>query len=225
MPHGLAEPTTAERARAPVAAIVLAAGRSSRMGRHKLILPLGGRPLVAHVVAAACSSRAEPILVVVGHEAERVREAVLGACPPERARFVVSPDYASGMASSLRAGLIAVPPACAGALVLLGDQPLVGPAVLDRLVAAAQEHPQQIVAASYGGQRGNPVYFPREDFAELEAITGDEGGRAVVARHRDRVMLVECGDLAAALDVDDLADYARIQEIWAARHEQRDGGE
>jgi len=194
----------------PIAAIVLAAGRSSRMGAHKLLLPLGGRPLVAHAVAAACASAADPVLVVLGHEAGRVRAAL----PPGRPSVVASPRHAEGMSRSLAAGLAAVPPECAGTLVLLGDQPLISAALLDRLMAAAREHPGDIISACYDGVRGSPVCFPRPYFAELLAIQGDEGGRAVVARHADRLRLVESGDLGSALDADDPEDYARLVALW-----------
>jgi molybdenum cofactor cytidylyltransferase len=194
----------------PIAAVVLAAGRSSRMGRHKLLLPLGDRPLVAHAVAAACASGADPVLVVLGHEAGRVRAAL----PPGRFRVVENPDHAQGMASSLRAGMGAVPPGCAGTIVLLGDQPLVGAPLIDRLIEDARAHPDTIVAATYGGYRGNPVYFPRQYFAELAAVEGDEGGRSVLAAHPERIRLVECADVASMLDVDLPDDYERARDAW-----------
>ncbi len=194
----------------PIAAIVLAAGRSSRMGRHKLLLPLGDRPVIAHVVAAACASGADPVLIVLGHEAERVRAALA----PSRIRTVENHAYMEGMASSLRAGIAAVPAECAGALVVLGDQPLITAALLDRLIDGARRDPGAIVAAAYAGQRGSPVYFPRMDFAALAVVEGDEGGRSVLAQHPDRVRLVACDDIGSALDVDRPEDYERIREAW-----------
>src|SRR5260370_11530864 len=98
-----------------IAAIVLAAGRSTRMGAHKLLLPLGGRPLVSYAVAAACASHAAPVVVVLGHDAD----AVQATLPPRRQRSVVNGAFASGMASSLRTGIAALPPSATGALVLL----------------------------------------------------------------------------------------------------------
>lgn len=202
----------------PVAAVVLAAGRSSRMGQHKLLLPLGGTAIVAHTVAAACASEADPVLVVVGHEAERVRVAL----PPGRHTVVANPDHAQGMASSLRAGIAALPQEVAGALVVLGDQPLITAELLDRLIAAAHEHPHGIVAASYEGRRGHPVYFPRRYFSEVQAVRGDEGGRSVLTRHREALVVVECGDLAPDLDADTPEDYRRLQEEWARRARERE---
>src|SRR5581483_6688072 len=152
---------------APLAAIVLAAGRSTRMDAHKLLLPLGNRPLVAHAVAAACASGAEPVIVVLGHDAGRVAAAL----PAGRQQVVINPSYQEGMATSLRAGLLALPAEPAGALILLGDQPFVTLDLIEQVLAAARETPERIVAASYEGQRGNPVYFPRAYFAELRAVT------------------------------------------------------
>jgi molybdenum cofactor cytidylyltransferase len=193
-----------------IAAIVLAAGRSTRMGAHKLLLPLGGRPLVSYAVAAACASRAAPVVVVLGHDAEAVRVAL----PPHRQRYVINDAFASGMASSLRAGIAALPPSATGALVLLADQPLVTATLVDEVLAGAATHPEQIVAATYGGVRSHPVYFPRTLFAELAAVAGDEGGRSVLARHADLVRLLPLEPAAAALDVDRPGDYERVVAAW-----------
>jgi molybdenum cofactor cytidylyltransferase len=195
---------------AAIAAIVLAAGRSRRMGAHKLLLPLGDRPLLAHVVAAACASTADPVIVVLGHEAARVAAAL----PPGRQRVIVNPDYREGMSTSLRVGLAAVPPQASGALILLGDQPLITPALVERMLGVAQESPDSIIAASYDGRRGNPVYFPRAYFGELEGVTGDEGGRSVIERHRDTLRLVEIANAAAALDTDSPDDYRHVLAAW-----------
>jgi molybdenum cofactor cytidylyltransferase len=182
-----------------IAAVVLAAGRSTRMGAHKLLLPLGGRPLVSYAVAAACASRAAPVVVVLGHDAEAVRVAL----PPHRQRYVINDAFASGMASSLRAGIAALPPSATGALVLL-----------DEVLAGAATHPEQIVAATYAGVRSHPVYFPRALFMELAAVAGDEGGRSVLARHADLVRLLPLEPAAAALDVDRPGDYERVVAAW-----------
>lgn len=198
-------------------AIVLAAGSSSRMGAHKLLLPLGDRPLASYAVAAACASAAAPVVVVLGREADELRAAL----PPGRYRAVVNPDYATGMASSLRVGLRALLTAhedtggfagspLAGALIALADQPLAGADLFDALLSAAAAAPAMIVAPSYAGQRGNPVVFSAALFPELERVAGDRGGREVIARHPDLLRLIEWPDVRAALDVDRPGDYERV---------------
>ena len=191
------------------AGVVLAAGRSSRMGAHKLLLPLGGRPLVGYAVGAALASAAHPVLVVVGYRAEEIRAAL----PAGTYQIVENARYAEGMATSLRAGIATVPASAAGAIVLLADQPLLRSAHIDSLLTVARTAPHAIVAASYDGRRGNPVYFPRRLFGELLAISGDEGGRSVIARHQDEVRLVDL-DPAVALDVDQPGEYEALLVSW-----------
>lgn len=196
-----------------IALVVLAAGRSSRMGAHKLLLPLGDRPVIAHVVGAALASRLRPVVVVLGYEADRMRAAL----PPGDLVVIENPAFAAGLATSLRAGLAAIPAGAAGAIVALADQPLLTAAHLDRLADAAETSRAPIVAAGYGGRRGNPVYFARAYFPELLAVTGDEGGRAVIARHAEEVALCELGDEGAGLDVDTPSDFARVRALWERR--------
>src|SRR5258705_690935 len=128
-----------------IAAVVLAAGRSTRMGAHKLLLPLGDRPLVSYAVAAACASRAAPVVVVLGHDAEAVRTAL----PPHRQRYVVNDAFASGMANSLRAGIPAPPLAATRALVLPAHQPVVDAAPVRQGLTPAPAHPERVVAAPH----------------------------------------------------------------------------
>jgi molybdenum cofactor cytidylyltransferase len=200
-------------ARACYGAIVLAAGSSSRMGAHKLLLPLGGRALVSYAVEAACASAAHPVIVVLGRAADDMRAAL----PAGRYRTVVNLDYAAGMAGSLRVGLRALREAdgdtITGALIALADQPLAGADLFYALLLAAAKAPESIVAASYSGRRGNPVVFPAALFGELERVEGDEGGRGVIARHPELLRLVEWPDASAALDVDRPGDYERVVSL------------
>jgi len=186
-----------------IAAIILAAGRSSRMGSHKLLLPFNGHPLVRWVVEAALASGADPVIVVVGHGGERVRAAL----PDGRLIAILNPSYAEGMSTSLRVGLGALPANLSGALILLGDQPLITAATINAMIDASAAAPDAIIAASYQGRRGNPVLFPHQYFAELEAVTGDEGGRSLLARYPEWIRLVEIDDAQAGLDIDTPAEY------------------
>jgi molybdenum cofactor cytidylyltransferase len=156
------------------AAIVLAAGRSTRMGGpNKLLAEIGGRPLVRIAVEQALASRAKPVIVVTGHERERV-EAALKGLPVQ---FVHNPDFAVGLGGSVRTGIAAVPAAADGAIVCLGDMPQVDAALIDRLIAGfAPEQGALAVMPTIDGQRGNPVLWSRRFFPDLMAIEGD--GRA-----------------------------------------------
>lgn len=183
------------------AAVVLAAGRSSRMGGgiNKLLAKVAGVPVIRRVVQAALASRARPVLVVTGHERERV-EAALDGLPVQ---FVHNEDYTSGMASSLRAGIAAVPKDVAGALVVLGDMPLVQSVLLDRLMDAyAPQEGRLVVVPVAGSSRGHPVLWSRRYFEELMALEGDVGARHLLVQHQDAVGHIEVADQGAFMDVD-----------------------
>lgn len=189
-----------------IAAIVLAAGRSSRMGANKMLLPLDGHPLVWHVVQTACASSAEVVLVVLGNEADTVAAAL----PEGQYQRVDNPHFADGLSTSLQAGLDALPAGIDGALILLADTPRTSLATLETILAAARESPERIVATNQGGKPTPPVYWPRALFADLHTIHGDEGGRSLLARSPDAVRLVELADPNEALDIDAPEDYQRI---------------
>ena len=160
---------------ATVGAIVLAAGQSTRMGaQHKLLADLDGRPVVAHVIDALAAAGLPSPLVVLGHAAADVRAAV-----GERATFVTADDYANGMSRSLAAGLAAAPASWDAALIVLGDMPRVTPATLAALVAAVTA--DTVVVPSFDGRRGNPIGWGRALWPRLAAVTGDSGGRALLA--------------------------------------------
>lgn len=196
-----------------IAVIVLAAGRSTRMGEHKLLLTLNGRPLIAYALLAAAGSGARDIIVVLGHNAEAVREAL----PAGTWRAVLCADYATGMSASLRAGVQAVGEDAAGAVILLGDQPLVTPGRLRAILSYAATAPDRIIATQSEGRPSTPVYFPRALFGELMGVTGDEGGRSVIAGHRELLHLVACDDDAEMLDVDDAASFQRARAALERR--------
>ena len=186
-----------------VAAVVLAAGRATRMGGAKMLLPVGGRPMVQRVVDASLDSKASQTIVVVGNEAEKVSEALAG----RPVTVVVNPDYADGMSTSLRAGLMAVDPTADGAIILLGDQPFVSSALLDGLIdrfACCAEH---VVRPSVGGRPGNPVLVSAALFPELAEERGDVGGRHVIERRADEVCMVPVDDPHELVDIDSPPEY------------------
>ncbi len=184
-----------------VAAVVLAAGSSRRMGgANKLLADWNGRPLVAHAVAAAFDSVARPVVVVTGHEAERVEAALAGF----DVRFVRNPDFAEGLSASLKAGLGAVGTECVdGALICLGDMPKVSPATLNRLIETFEAGGKKAICApAADGRRGNPVLWPVDLFAALMVVSGDVGGRDLLACHAERVQPVAADPGEIFTDVD-----------------------
>jgi molybdenum cofactor cytidylyltransferase len=191
----------APRSAPPLAAIVLAAGRSRRMAPHNklLVADRTGKPMIARVVDNVLSSRARPILVVLGHMAAQVEQAVGG----RPVRFVHAPDYADGLAASLRAGIAAVPPDCAAALVCLGDMPLVTGRMMDRLLSAYDpDEGRLIVLPTFRGKQGNPMLWDRRFFPEILDLTGDSGARFLLGRHMEQVAEIEMGDDAVLRDFD-----------------------
>lgn len=205
------EPATVDGPR--VAAIVLAAGRSSRMGAdNKLLIEVGGVPMVLRAVNAARASLAASVTVVVGHEAEAVKAALAGS----GATVVHNPDYAHGMASSLRHGIAALPEDADAALVLLGDMPRITAAHLDRIIGAFDPAQPSIVMPEKDGRRGNPILWPREFFAAMTTLSGDQGARGLLAQHADRVKRIAIDDDAIFVDVDRPCDLAGAETPAAA---------
>jgi molybdenum cofactor cytidylyltransferase len=183
-----------------IAAVVLAAGRSTRMGAiNKLIAEIGGKPLVRIAAEQALASRAKPVIVVTGHEHERV-EAALAGLP---VRFVHNPDYADGLGTSLKAGIAAVPADADGVVVCLGDMPQVDAGLIDKLIAAIDpERGGLVVVPSIDGRRGNPVVWSRRFFHDLTAISGDIGARHLIGSYAEAVVEVPVAGEAALTDVD-----------------------
>jgi molybdenum cofactor cytidylyltransferase len=182
-----------------IAAIVLAAGRSTRMGSNKLLAEIRGKPLLRLVVEGALASRASPVIVVTGHERESA-EAALTGLP---VHFVHNPDYAEGLGTSLRTGIAAVPAEADGAIVLLGDMPQVDAGLIDRLLAAFDpENGALVVVPSIEGKRGNPVVWSRRFFSDLTAIEGDVGARHLIGSYPEAVAEVPLTGKAALADVD-----------------------
>jgi molybdenum cofactor cytidylyltransferase len=187
-----------------IAAIVLAAGLSSRFEagseETKLVLQLFGKPLVRHVAEAVLASRARPVLVITGHAATQVENALENL----DLSFIFNPDYRTGLASSLRAGLAALPETAAGVLVLLADMPCVSVSIIDRLLQAFDESglsPLAVVPVRTG-LRGNPALIGRDLFDSIKRLEGDQGARALLEAAGNDVLECLIDDKAIEIDVD-----------------------
>ncbi|MGZ8397015.1 MAG: NTP transferase domain-containing protein [Rhodoplanes sp.] len=191
---------SAEKPGRRLAALVLAAGRSSRMGgSNKLLAEIGGRTLVRIAVEEALASRARPVIVVTGHQRESVETALTGL----DVVFVHNPAYADGLSTSLKTGIAAAPPSADGAIVCLGDMPQVDARLIDSLLSAFDpEQGALIVVPTTAGKRGNPVVWSRRFFADLAALTGDVGARGLIATYPEAVVEVAVADAAAFTDID-----------------------
>jgi molybdenum cofactor cytidylyltransferase len=183
-----------------LAAIVLAAGRSTRMGGpNKLLAEINGRPLVRIAAEEALKSQARPVIVVTGHQRERVEAAVSGL----DVVLVHNPNFAGGLSTSLKAGIAAVPADADGAIVCLGDMPQVDAKLIDRLLSAFDpEKGALVVVPTIDGKRGNPVVWSRRFFPELAALDGDTGARHLIASYPEAVTEVPLTGNAALVDVD-----------------------
>jgi CTP:molybdopterin cytidylyltransferase MocA/xanthine/CO dehydrogenase XdhC/CoxF family maturation factor len=198
----LAELVQARRAPKPqrIAGILLAAGASSRMGANKLTLPFKGKPMVRHAADAALAAGLDPLIVVTGHEAAAMRDALTGAA----VQFVHNAYYADGLSTSLRAGLAAVPAGCDGAMILLGDMPAVTPQIITRVIAAFDPGAGRAicVATAADGRRGHPVLWGQQFFPEICALSGDQGARALMEAHSSCIAEVDAGSDAPLIDID-----------------------
>lgn len=203
----LVSPQVSKR-RPRVAAIVLAAGTSSRMaGSNKLALPWGRHTILQQVVDTACRSRAAEVVVVLGHQAAELK-AGLRSYP---VRLVFNPRFQEGQSTSLRAGLEVVGPETDAVVFLLGDQPLVTSQVIDALIDAYALFGSPVVVPTFQGQRGNPALFSRHLFPELMQISGDRGGRPVLEHHRRELLEVPVACRGILADVDDLPSYRGLK--------------
>ena len=192
-----------------VAAVVLAAGRSTRMGAiNKMLAEIGGKPLVRIAVEQAVSSCAQPVIVVTGHEREKV-EAALKGLP---VRLVHNPGFSEGLGSSLKAGIAAVPESADAAIVCLGDMPRVDAVLINRLIAAFDpEHGALVVVPSIDGRRGNPVLWSNRLFHDLMSIQGDIGARHLISSYAEAVVEVPVDGQAALTDVDTPESFSAVK--------------
>ncbi|MGH9585926.1 MAG: nucleotidyltransferase family protein [Acidobacteriaceae bacterium] len=193
-----------------MSAVVLAAGRSMRMGEAKQLLRLGGCSMLQRTLENVRASGVEEVVLVLGFAAEAIQRELSGPLLDD-VRVVVNENYESGMSSSLRVGLAAVSPVVDAALIMLADQPFVRPETMRRIVEHSSGCDAEIVVPMYKGERGNPVLLGRPVFAEAMRLEGDVGFRAIFANHADEIARIEVDDPAILMDIDTREDYERMR--------------
>jgi 4-nitrophenyl phosphatase len=188
------------------AAIILAAGASTRFGQPKQLLDWGGAPFVTHTTDVALSAGLVPVIVVLGSYAEKAH-TVLNRHPVQ---IVMNWRWQEGMSTSVQVGLTSLPPETQAAIFLQCDQPLITADLLRAMIARFEETGAPIVHPTHAGKRSTPVLFARRLFPELAAVTGDEGGRSLITRYMSDVATIEVADPDTLADVDTPADYERL---------------
>lgn len=192
-----------------IAAIVLAAGKSSRMGFNKLLADVGGKPLVVRTIENIVASKVSTIIVVTGHAAQEIELALAHA----NVKIVHNAGYASGLASSVKVG-VGSARGFDGALICLGDMPLVSADIIDRMIAAFDpSQGRQLVVPVRHGEIGNPVLWGARFFPELKNLEGDRGARGLIELHRAELTEIMVADESASLDADTPEALAHIKSI------------
>jgi molybdenum cofactor cytidylyltransferase len=188
-----------------ISAIVLAAGESKRMGRPKQMLAWQGKTLLRHVLESLINSDADEIILVLGHEAEAIRKSL----PEFQIKIVTNPDYKEGMASSLRQGLLAMDPKSEAFLVLLADQPGIGPEIINHMIREfRQANPKRgIVRPVYHGLRGHPVLIGAQYLQEARQLQGDVGARQILIDHPEDILEIDVDRDAVLTDIDTPEEY------------------
>ncbi|MGL4324451.1 MAG: nucleotidyltransferase family protein [Beijerinckiaceae bacterium] len=198
-----------------IPAVVLAAGRSSRMGdQNKLLLPLGGQPIIRRTVMNAMASQARPVIVITGHQQEAVA-AVLSDLP---VTVIFNSLFETGMSSSLAAGLRALPPEASHGMILLGDMPLISSAMINAVLDLAVAKPQAAaIVPVHQGAWAHPVILHRTLFSDVMALDGDHGARAILKGRRD-VQHITADDPGSIMDADTPDAYRAMQRAFDLRH-------
>jgi molybdenum cofactor cytidylyltransferase len=192
-----------------LSAIVLAAGMSTRMGQNKLLLVFKGKPLIARAVDTLLASEIDEVIVVLGNEADKVREKLHG----RKVRLIENPDFREGLSSSVRVGVTAVSRQADGIMVYLADQPLLEPADVNRILRAfahAKEAGKSIVVPFFDKQRGNPVLLDSSYRDAILGVVGDVGCKGVIKRYPDQVFVVQMESDHVIRDMDTIEEYEAV---------------
>lgn len=188
-----------------ICALVLAAGRSERMGTQKLLLPLGGKPVITRIVDELQQSPLEQIFVVVGREGKAIQQALKN----RTVSFVTNPDFTGDMLGSIRCGLRALPTRCGAVLMALGDQPNITAQLVGKLITAFLQSRRGIIVPAHAGHRGHPVLVAKRYCEELLHQFEGAGLRGLLEAHSDDIFRLDVPDAATLQDMDTPEDYQR----------------
>ncbi len=198
-----------------ISAVILAAGESRRMGQqNKLLLPVGGEALLVKLVTSVCASDVGQVLVVIGHEAEKIRRE-LNELP---LNFVYNPNFSEGMTTSIKYGVNEVSHECDGLLICLGDMPFINTAEINKLIHAYDKNrikgKDLIVVPVFKRQHGNPVLFSIEFRNDILEHQKESGCKEVIMKNSDSVMEIEMDNENMLLDVDTMEDYQSVSNLF-----------
>ncbi|MBO33991.1 MAG: hypothetical protein CMM74_13620 [Rhodospirillaceae bacterium] len=188
--------------RSSVAGVILAAGLSSRYNGNKLLAPLKGKPLIQWVAEAALASKLDRIVAVFGHEKDKARKVVSAILQDPRFDYIDIDDYQSGQSRSVIAGLMHISRDYAGTMYLMGDQPLIDPAIIDEIITTFENSDKGICYPSFNGKRRNPVIFGEKFYPDILALTGDTGARQIIDSNPDSTVSLEYQSEIYFRDVD-----------------------
>ena len=194
-----------------IGALILAAGKSTRMGKPKLLLPFKGAPLITHPVSLAIQNQLQPIVCITGGYEERLTQALTPF--HENITINYNPHYESGMASSLKEGIHALQGKVDAVIIFLGDQPLVPNKVIQTIIQeykANKENAVKIVRPIYDQQFGHPILFDSGLFHEFEALHGDEGGKGIIQQYKDYLKLIHFPNSDWGIDIDTPEEYLTL---------------
>jgi molybdenum cofactor cytidylyltransferase len=186
-----------------VSAILLAAGESKRMGKPKLLLPIGNGTVLGKTADALLSSQADEVIVVLGANAQEMKKAIAG----KPVKIVFNPDYRQGMSTSLIAGLKQVSARAKRIMVALSDQPLIEKRIYNRLIEESFNSGKGITAPTYQAKRGNPIIFAISYKEELLQLKGDVGGREILRRHPDDILEVAVDSESVIININTMDEY------------------
>jgi len=195
------------------AGIILAAGMSQRFGRPKQLLKLNNKYLLEWVLDAALASRLDRVVLVLGHEHQKIIQALGPKATHPRLQVVTNPRYQEGQSSSLQAGLLEIQVRSSSVMFLLGDQPLLKTATIDLMLDRFRHSKKDICVPVWRGKRGNPTIFSRAMYCNLMAIEGDIGARQIIRANPERVLSIKMDDPQCFFDIDSPKDYEDVQRL------------